>query len=82
MYLKIFYIIYFRDTYIEREPGETKNDRNDRAIRTAVKWYDNHLNCDDYHIQIVLLTDDVQNRKHAAEDGIFVTSSKICFILI
>jgi hypothetical protein len=27
-----------RETYIKEEPGETPNDRNDRAIRVATKW--------------------------------------------
>ncbi len=26
--------------YVEPEPGETPNDRNDRAIRQAVSWYE------------------------------------------
>lgn len=28
-----------RDTYIKQEPGESVNDRNDRAIRVATAWY-------------------------------------------
>jgi len=67
----------FRETYIEREPGEKTNDRNDRAIRVAVKWYNTHLNSDDNNINIVLLTDDVENKTRAAEEGLFVVSSKI-----
>jgi hypothetical protein len=27
-----------RDTFIKAEPGESPNDRNDRAIRVAAKW--------------------------------------------
>lgn len=27
-----------RDTYVKEEPGESPNDRNDRAIRVATKW--------------------------------------------
>jgi len=53
------------------------NDRNDRAIRVAVKWYNTHLNSDDNNVKIVLLTDDVENRTRAIEDGLFVVSSKI-----
>jgi len=75
----ILYIV-FRETYIEREPGEKINDRNDRAIRVAVKWYNNHLSFDDYNIKVVLLTDDVENRTRAAENGLFVLSSKIYII--
>merc|ERR1719435_282852 len=32
-----------KETYIEREAGESANDRNDRAIRVACKWYKKHL---------------------------------------
>jgi exosome complex exonuclease DIS3/RRP44 len=30
---------HHRDTYIKAEPGESPNDRNDRAIRVAAKFY-------------------------------------------
>ncbi|MCJ1273757.1 exosome catalytic subunit dis3 [Puttea exsequens] len=43
---KHFYVFFndFRlETYIVREPGETINDRNDRAVRRAVSWYGEHL---------------------------------------
>jgi len=71
----------FRETYIEREPGEKTNDRNDRAIRVAAKWYNTHLNSDDNNINIVLLTDDVENKTRAVEEGLFVVSSKIYLFL-
>ena len=32
-----------KETYIERKEGESANDRNDRAIRVACKWYEEHL---------------------------------------
>lgn len=65
---------HHRETYIEREPGEKTNDRNDRAIRVAVKWYNTHLNSDDNNINVVLLTDDMENKTRAAEEGLFVVS--------
>ena len=43
---KHFYVFFndFRlETYVVREPGETINDRNDRAVRRAVGWYGEHL---------------------------------------
>lgn len=70
----VFINEHHRETYMEREPGEKINDRNDRAIRVAVKWYSSHLSSDDNNIKIVLLTDDVENRRRAAEDGLFVVS--------
>lgn len=72
----------FRDTYIEREPGETANNRNDRAIRVAAKWYDEHLFENQRNIslkkviRIVLLTGDTDNKEKATQDGIFAASGK------
>lgn len=43
---KRFYVFFneFRlETYVVRDPGETVNDRNDRAVRKAVRWYAEHL---------------------------------------
>ena len=43
---KRFYVFFndFRvETYVQREPNESVNDRNDRAVRQAVKWYGEHL---------------------------------------
>ena len=63
-----FYVFineHHKDTYIERNRGETANDRNDRAIRTAAKWYRDHLK--PLQIGIVLITDDSDNRRKAQE---------------
>ena len=35
--------IFCRETYTEREKGETPNDRNDRAIRLAAKYLFYHI---------------------------------------
>lgn len=61
---------------MERIPGETANDRNDRAIRVATQWYEKHLrlSSDKNHMRIVLLTDDKKNREKAIEDGILCCS--------
>ncbi|XP_020278161.1 exosome complex exonuclease RRP44 [Pseudomyrmex gracilis] len=72
----VFINEHHRQTYIEREPGEKINDRNDRVIRVSVKWYNSHLNSSGCNITIVLLTDDAENKRHAIEDGIFVLSMK------
>lgn len=32
-----------RETYVTAEPGESPNDRNDRAIRVAAAWYAKRL---------------------------------------
>ncbi|KZC14228.1 PREDICTED: exosome complex exonuclease RRP44 [Dufourea novaeangliae] len=68
-----FYIFvneHHKQTYIERKPGESMNDRNDRAIRVATKWYNNHLSTSDSNIRTVLLTEDSRNRELAKNEGI------------
>lgn len=72
-----FYIFvneHHKETYVERVPGENINDRNDRAIRVATNWYNKHLNIDGQKILIVLLTDDLENKKKAVQENIPVCS--------
>lgn len=67
----------FRDTYVERQPGESANDRNDRAIRVATAWYENHLNkkCENERkVRIILLTDDKGNLEKAQADGLLCST--------
>ncbi|XP_061783117.2 exosome complex exonuclease RRP44 isoform X1 [Nerophis lumbriciformis] len=64
---------HHRETFIEREPGESANDRNDRAIRVATKWYTQHLNKSDADgLNVVLLTNDQGNKQKAEESGLLV----------
>jgi len=77
---KRFYVFFneFRvETYIAREPGETINDRNDRAVRKAVEWYNHHIReavsarsqKQSRIPTVVMITDDKDNlRKAAAEE--------------
>ncbi|KAM4701510.1 exosome complex exonuclease RRP44 [Discoglossus pictus] len=72
---KCFYTFtneHHRETYIEQEQGENANDRNDRAIRTAAKWYNNHLkkSQNTEKLQVILITNDRKNKEKAVEDGI------------
>ncbi|ELU08883.1 hypothetical protein CAPTEDRAFT_225692 [Capitella teleta] len=62
---------FHKDTYIERIKGESANDRNDRAIRTASLWYQKHLHhaCDG-EVRVVLLTNDRENREKAKAEGL------------
>jgi exosome complex exonuclease DIS3/RRP44 len=83
---KRFYVFFndFRlETYVVRSSGETINDRNDRAVRRAVKWYGEHLQqtvkaagrakkCP----SIVMLSDDKANLKKAREDKLDACSCK------
>lgn len=60
-----------RHTAIERLKDETMNDRNDRAIRTATLWYNNHLKTHpNGPITVLLISDDKDNRVKAQQDGI------------
>ncbi|KAL8716485.1 MAG: hypothetical protein Q9225_006195 [Loekoesia sp. 1 TL-2023] len=83
---KHFYVFFndFRlETYVVREKGETINDRNDRAVRAAVRWYSSHIetatktggrakNCP----AIVMLSDDKDNLKKAKAENINACSLK------
>nr|GMD49302.1 exosome complex exonuclease RRP44 homolog A [Ipomoea batatas] len=48
-------------------PGESPNDRNDRAIRVATQWYQNHLGGT---AKVLLITNDRENKRKASEEGI------------
>ncbi|CAB1327452.1 unnamed protein product [Coregonus sp. 'balchen'] len=63
---------HHRETYIEREQGESANDRNDRAIRVSTKWYSDHLKNTptDEGLKVVLLTNDRGNKEKAEESGL------------
>ncbi|TPX67862.1 hypothetical protein SpCBS45565_g03463 [Spizellomyces sp. 'palustris'] len=56
-----------RETYIEKQKDETPNDRNDRAIRAATRWYSEHVGG---KWTFVLVTDDADNRKKAIAEGL------------
>ncbi|KAH8675907.1 hypothetical protein BX600DRAFT_377283 [Xylariales sp. PMI_506] len=72
---KRFYVFFneFRlETYIVRDADETVNDRNDRAVRKAVQWYNAHLaQIKSKRIPtVVMLTDDKGNTEKARKEKI------------
>jgi len=83
---KRFYVFFndFRlETHVPRGQGETINDRNDRAVRRAVKWYGEHLQkaakatvwmkkCP----SIVMLSDDKENLEKARKEKLEACSCK------
>ncbi|KAG5931465.1 hypothetical protein E4U53_001762 [Claviceps sorghi] len=76
---KRFYVFFndFRlETYVHREPNETVNDRNDRAVRQAVKWYGEHLGRTRAAKApaIVMLSDDQENLRKAREQNLDAVS--------
>lgn len=78
---KRFYVFFneFRlETYVAREAGETVNDRNDRAVRRAVRWYVEHLAQTAPKAKkmpaVVMLSNDRENLRKAREEGIAAAS--------
>lgn len=77
---KRFYVFFneFRlETYIEREHNETVNDRNDRAVIRAVKWYGEHLaqSAKGKNVPaIVMLSDDQDCLRKAKADSLSAMS--------
>ncbi len=72
-----FYVFineHHKDTYTERMRGESANDRNDRAIRITVQWYQGHLKA--HNIDVVLISDDADNRRQAIESNLKACSIK------
>jgi exosome complex exonuclease DIS3/RRP44 len=64
---------FHKDVYVKRFDKETANDRNDRAIREVCKYYSKHLS---NTVKIVLLSDDVENRRLAKGDNILAFSCR------
>lgn len=70
---KRFYVFsneHHRGTFIEKLKDESPNDRNDRAIRVATKWYGNHIKDLNPRVSVVMMTDDAGNRDKATADGL------------
>jgi exosome complex exonuclease DIS3/RRP44 len=76
---KRFYIFFndFRlESYIQREAGESINDRNDRAVRKGCAWYQEHLQKAVKQQKsvrcpvVVMLSDDRENLRKAKAEGI------------
>lgn len=76
---KRFYVFFneFRlETYVTREQDESINDRNDRAVRKAVQWYNAHL-AETKSKQlptVVMLTDDRGNLEKAKKENVPATT--------
>ncbi|KAJ6809856.1 exosome complex exonuclease RRP44-like protein A [Iris pallida] len=57
----------FKETNVIQMVGESPNDRNDRAIRVATRWYQGHLAGNS---KILLVTNDRENKRKAIEEGL------------
>ncbi|KAI0599437.1 mitotic control protein dis3 [Biscogniauxia sp. FL1348] len=74
---KRFYVFFneFRlETHVVRQPDETINDRNDRAVRRAVSWYNAHLAGSKGNMAVVMLTDDRGNLEKAKNEDVPATT--------
>jgi exosome complex exonuclease DIS3/RRP44 len=78
---KRFYVFFneFRqETHVARDAGETINDRNDRAVRRAVEWYNRHIaeavaarSKNQKRVPtVIMITDDRDNLRKADAQGI------------
>ncbi|KAI9018441.1 hypothetical protein DFJ74DRAFT_699635 [Hyaloraphidium curvatum] len=68
---------HHKATFAEKVENESPNDRNDRAIRKAAKWYDEHVEFNlgsGFPWRVALLSDDVENRRRAADEGLLAFS--------
>jgi len=69
---KRFYVFFneFRqETHVPRNAGESINDRNDRAVRKAVEWYNQHIS------QAVKLRSKMQTRVPSV---VMITDDRDC----
>ncbi|KAJ5632587.1 Exosome complex exonuclease dis3 [Penicillium lividum] len=81
---KRFYLFFneFRlETHVRREPDESINDRNDRAVRTVASWYGEHLRTSSKKGKkeksvpaIVVITDDKENLRKAKAENVSALS--------
>ena len=76
---KRFYLFFneFRsETSVRREEGESINDRNDRAVRQAAKWYSDHLAAVVRKTApaVVILTNDQENKRKSKDQKLLAVS--------
>ncbi|XP_049863650.1 exosome complex exonuclease RRP44 [Schistocerca gregaria] len=75
----VFQNEFHEDTHVLQQSDETSNDRNDRAIRRTVEWYQKHLDHNqklhsDNHIKVLLVTDDNENKRRAEAENVLVAT--------
>ena len=66
---------HHKETFVSQRVEESSNDRNDRAIRMCIEWYNQHLIAkaganNDPPTRVVLITNDRDNRQKAMACGI------------
>ncbi|EFX01838.1 exosome complex exonuclease exoribonuclease [Grosmannia clavigera kw1407] len=79
---KRFYVFFneFRlETHVGREAGESINDRNDRAVRRATRWYSDHVaeaaaKSRQTAPAVVMISNDRGNLEKARAEGLVASS--------
>ena len=76
---KRFYLFsneHHRDTFCEKKPGESPNDRNDRAVRHGAAWYARHFGSSSV-ARVILLSGDRGCLQLAEQEhkGLYVAST-------
>ncbi|KAI1330819.1 RNB domain-containing protein [Xylariaceae sp. FL0255] len=68
----VFFNEFRRETYVVREEDESINDRNDRAVRRAVRWYNDHLaQTKRKNVPVaVMMSDDKGNLQKAKKENV------------
>ena len=72
---KHFFVLaneHLKDTFVERVAGESPNDHNDRAIRTAALWLQGHVTKTTglAVVKVILLSEDAENVRKAKGAGL------------
>lgn len=83
----VFFNEFRLETYAERERGESINDRNDRALRKAAKWYGEHVRravearnrSSQRCPSVVVISDDRDNLKKARAENIPALTREIIY---
>lgn len=66
----LFFNDFCRDAAVVRAPGESPNDKNDRAIRSAVAWYSQHMASLGGAQLGIMVSDDADSLQRARTDGL------------
>ena len=80
----VFFNEFRKETHVARDPGESINDRNDRAVRKAVEWYNQHITeavtarskMQQRIPTVIMITDDKDNLRKAEKEDIPAVSRK------
>lgn len=77
----LFFNEFHMETHVRRSQDETINDRNDRAVRSVARWYEDHLRSvtrkgkkEKAVPAIVVITDDKESLRKAKDENVTALS--------